>query len=250
MASESKLIENLVLVRCKIDTAARRSGRTADDITFVAVTKYVTSDIVRQLVAAGCRDLGESRPQQLWSNAEVLGDLAGDNTSIHFGSVESPIRWHLIGHLQRNKIQRTLPVVSLIHSGDSMRLLDAVDQAASRLNRRAAMLIEVNISSDTTKHGFKPDEVEPVFAKIAALSSLQIRGLMCMASREGDLDQARREFAALRELRDRLRPMAPPTIVLQELSMGMSGDFEVAIEEGATMVRIGSALFEGIAQSS
>jgi len=250
MASESKLIENLVLIHCKIDAAARRSGRTADDITFVAVTKYVTSDVVRQLVAAGCRDLGESRPQELWSNAEVLGDFAGDNTSTHFDSAGSLIRWHLIGHLQRNKIQRTLPIVSLIHSGDSMRLLEAVDQAASRLNRRAAMLIEVNVSGDATKHGFKPHEVEPAFAKIAALSSLQIRGLMCMASREGDLDQARREFAALRELRDRLCPMAPPNIVLRELSMGMSGDFEVAIEEGATMVRIGSALFEGISQSS
>ncbi len=112
------------------------------------------------------------------------------------------------------------------------------------------MLIEVNISGDATKHGFKPTEVQPALVKIAELTSVQIKGLMCMASRQGDLDQARREFAALRELRDRLHQVSLPNISLQELSMGMSGDFEVAIKEGATMLRIGSALFQGIDRES
>lgn len=139
-----------------------------------------------------------------------------------------------------------MQLVSLIHSGDSLRILEAIDQAASKLGRRIPTLIEINISGDPTKHGFQPAEVEPALASMAALTSLQIRGLMCMASREGDLSQARLEFAALRELRDQLKSIAPPNINLSELSMGMSGDFEIAIEEGATMVRVGSALFEGL----
>jgi PLP dependent protein len=233
MVANPRLVENLNGIRSRIAAAARRSGRTADQITLVAVTKYVTADIASQLVSAGCHDLGESRPQELWSKAEALQKSAA-------------IHWHLIGHLQRNKVPRTLPLTSLIHSGDSLRLIQAVDEAASNLNRRIAMLIEVNICGDSTKHGFKPDEVEPALGTLAALKSVDIRGLMCMASREGDLDQARREFVSLRELRNRIKSLAPPNISLEELSMGMSGDFEVAIEEGATMVRVGSALFEGL----
>lgn len=232
MPSIAQLAANLSLVKQRIADAAGRSGRSADEITLVAVTKYVNSQLVRELVAAGCHDFGESRPQVLWEKAESLANQS--------------VRWHLIGHLQRNKAERTVPLVSLIHSGDSLRLLQAIDKAALALARRASVLIEVNISGDATKHGFAPAEVEPHLATIANFSHIEIRGLMCMASREGNLDQARREFAYLREMRDRLRSNAPPQIKLDELSMGMSGDFEVAIEEGATIVRVGSALFEGI----
>ena len=163
-----------------------------------------------------------------------------------------PMRWHLIGHLQRNKVPRTLPLVSLIHSGDSLRLLEAIDQdAAAQCSRRVPVLIEVNISGDATKHGFKPDEVEPNLAAIAALSAVEVRGLMSMASREDDVDSSpRTNSPSLRELRDQLANKSRRRdIKLDELSMGMSGDFEAAIEEGATIVRIGSALFEGIDQS-
>jgi hypothetical protein len=242
-----KLTENLAAVRGRIAQAAHRSGRTADDITLVAITKYVTADIARQLVAAGCHNLGESRPQQLWAKAEMLSSPLGNHGLAHDAAVEQSIRWHLVGHLQRNKVQRTLPLVSLIHSGDSLRLLQAVNQSAASLKRSIPILLEVNISGDAAKHGFKPAEIEPALASMAALSSLEICGLMCMASREGDLSQARREFAELRKLRDRLQHVAPPNITLRELSMGMSSDYEVAVEEGATIVRIGSALFEGIA---
>ncbi len=203
----------------------------------MGVTKTVDAKIAQMLVAAGCRDLGESRPQELWAKAAAIQDPSPENA----------VRWHMIGHLQRNKVRRTLPLVSLIHSVDSLRLLEEIDREAHTLQRPAAVLLEVNISGDHTKHGFRPNEVEPQLPEMARFEHVAIRGLMCMASREGDLPQARREFAALRELRDRLQRSAPPNIRLAELSMGMSGDYEIAIEEGATLVRVGSALFEGIA---
>jgi PLP dependent protein len=225
----ARIAENVARIRGRIADAASRSGRPADAVTLVAVTKYVSPDTVRPLVDAGCRDLGESRPQQLWERAAQLADL--------------PIRWHLIGHLQRNKVRRTLPLVAMIHSVDSPRLLAAIDE--ERLPP-LPVLLEIHISSEDAKSGFAPDEIEPLLARAADYRNISIRGLMGMASLEGGLDVARREFAALRELRDRLRAKCPPGVTLDELSMGMSGDFEVAIEEGATFVRVGSALFEGL----
>lgn len=222
--------DRLAEVRTRIAAAAGRSGRSAAEITLVAVTKYVGVEVARRLAAAGCRTLGESRPQELWHKAEELADEA--------------IEWHLIGHLQRNKIARTLPLVRLIHSGDSLRLLQAVDAEAERAGLGPVpMLVEVNISGDAAKHGFQPEELEPLGASLAELPRLAVGGLMGMASREGDLDAARRDFANLRSLRDRLRAVWPDGERLDALSMGMSGDFEVAIEEGATIVRIGSLLF-------
>jgi pyridoxal phosphate enzyme (YggS family) len=152
----------------------------------------------------------------------------------------------MIGHLQRNKARRTLPHVTLLHSGDSLRLLQAVDRLSQEAGRVTDVLVEVNVSGDTTKHGFQGEEVEPLLPKLAGLHGLRIRGLMAMASWGGSLDEARQDFIRLRKLRDRLATSCPSEISLDELSMGMSGDFEVAIEEGATLVRIGSALYEGI----
>lgn len=228
----SQIAENLARVRQQIADAAVQAGRRAEDVKLIGVTKYVTADAARDLFAAGLADLGESRPQELWRKAE---SLPGE-----------PIRWHLIGHLQRNKIRRTLSLTTMIHSGDSLRLLEALDQEAAALSRTCEVLLEVNISGDQAKHGFSPAELPALMPQIGNLSHLRIRGLMGMASLEGDRDRARREFASLRELRDRLRTNCPPQIDLIELSMGMSGDFAEAIAEGATMVRIGSALFEGL----
>ncbi len=224
-----RIAENVARVREQIADAAGRSGRTADRITLVAVTKYVSADMVRPLAAAGCADLGESRPQQLWEKAAALADL--------------PVRWHMIGHLQRNKIRRTLPLAAMIHSIDSVRLLSAIEEEQAP---PVPVLLEVNISGEEAKHGFQPEAIEPLLAELAAYRRVAVRGLMCMAGLEGGLDAARRDFAALRALRDRLRPRCPPGMAMDELSMGMSGDFEAAIEEGATLVRIGSALFEGV----
>ncbi len=228
----ARIAENLRQVRERMDAAAVRSGRRGEDIRLVAVTKYVGPAEIRALVAAGCTVLGESRPQQLWERAEQLADL--------------PIRWHLVGHLQRNKIRRTLPLVAMIHSIDSPRLAKAIEQTAGELSLRVPVLLEVNASGEAAKGGFAPDEIEPEMGKLAECRHLEIRGLMCMAALEGGLDTARRNFAALRTLRDCLRANCPTGIALDELSMGMSGDYEVAIEEGATIVRVGSALFEGI----
>ncbi len=237
MVDFKRLTENLTAIRERIASAAKRSGRSAGEIRMVAVTKYVDAEIALALIAAGCHELGESRPQELWAKADALKSEAAMNKAI---------RWHLIGHLQRNKIERTLPLVSLIHSGDSVRLLQAVSAAVAKTNHAAPVLLEINISGESTKHGFSAAEIERDLETITEMRSVEVRGLMCMASREGDIDQARREFAALRELRDRLSKIANGNIKPYELSMGMSGDFEAAIEEGATIVRIGSALFDGI----
>jgi pyridoxal phosphate enzyme (YggS family) len=225
----ARIAENVARVRGRIADAAARSGRPASQITLVAVTKYVSAAMVRPLIAAGCIDLGESRPQQLWEKAAALGDL--------------PVRWHLIGHLQRNKVRRTLPLVTMIHSVDSPRLLAAIEEEPAAT---LPVLLEVNISGETAKQGLAPEAIEPFLAQAAGCRKVAIRGLMGMAGLEGGLETARRDFAALRELRDRLRPRCPTGMTLDELSMGMSGDFEVAIEEGATIVRVGSSLFEGI----
>jgi pyridoxal phosphate enzyme (YggS family) len=229
-----RIVENLSQVRQRIAEAARRSGRSADDIKLVAVTKYVEASTVRALVGAGCRDLGESRPQELWIKAEELADL--------------PVNWHLIGHLQRNKVERTLRLVSLIHSVDSLRLLTAINEAAAQSPCTPAVLLEVNISGDRSKHGFSPDEIGRSLPEIAAFDCVRVRGLMAMAGRDRDLESARRDFARLRQLRDRLSRDLPAGVSLDEMSMGMSGDFEVAIEERATIVRVGSALFKGVSE--
>jgi hypothetical protein len=228
----ARIAANLADVRGRMAEAARRAGRSAETVSLVAVTKYVGPAAIEALLAAGCRDLGESRPQQLWQRATLWP--------------EAGIRWHLIGHLQRNKVRRTLPLVAVVQSVDSHRLAEAIHEEATALQRRAKVLLEVNTSGETAKHGFAPDELASLLPRLAAMDALSIGGLMCMARLDGDLDDARRDFAALRELRDRLRRDAPPGTTLDALSMGMSGDFEVAIEEGATLVRVGSALFEGI----
>lgn len=227
-----RLADNLAGVRARIADAAQRSGRPAEAITLVAVTKYVPVDVAAALVDAGCNDLGESRPQELWSKAAALADRS--------------VRWHLIGHLQRNKIRRTLPLLHRMHSVDSPRVLSALEEEAGNLGLSAAVLLEVNISGDATKTGLPPAEIAPLLVAAGSYPHVSIRGLMGMASLTGGLSAAARDFASLRELRDSLSPNLPPGVSLAELSMGMSDDFEVAIAEGATIIRIGSALVEGI----
>lgn len=226
----TQLRENLDRVREMIAEAAKASGRVAEDVCLIGVTKYVDIETTQALYELGCHDLGESRPQQLWSKSEAMAHL-------------SP-RWHMIGHLQRNKTKRTIPLLSVLHSGDSLRLLQAVHDDWPHAEPLPT-LIEVNISGDSAKHGFPPAEIPPTLRQIAALNHLKIVGLMGMASLEGGRDQAQKDFAALRELRNTLQSDCPDEISLDELSMGMSHDFDLAIQEGATMVRVGSSLFEG-----
>lgn len=231
MPAAARIAENVAEVRQRIAAAATRSGRPAEAITLLAVTKYVGPDEIRAVVAAGCRDLGESRPQQLCERAT--------------GLVDSSVRWHMVGHLQRNKVRRTLPLVHLVHSVDSLTLVETIDRIAGELSMRGSVLLEVNISGEDSKSGLDPSAVEPLLAELPNYPHVSVRGLMGMAALEGGPDTARRNFAALRELRDQLLPHLPEGVCLDDLSMGMSGDYELAIEEGATIVRVGSALFAG-----
>ncbi len=232
MIDKSRLAANLAAVQERIRDAARKSGREASEVKLVAVTKYVTADVARALVELGALDLGESRPQELWYKAEMLADL--------------PVRWHLIGHLQRNKLRRTLPFVSLLHSADSPRILAALEEEAGLQRRNVGLLLEVNISGEPSKTGMTGEQLHEIAARWGDWPHLRIAGLMGMASREGDDFAARLEFESLRRLRDELRAESGDVSSFPELSMGMSGDFEIAIAAGATLVRIGSALFEGI----
>lgn len=228
--SHSRLEENLRRIRQRIAAAAVDSGRKPHEVRFIAVTKYVDSPEARSVALAGCSDLGESRPQELWRKAEQLADI--------------PISWHLIGPLQTNKIRRTLPVVSLIHSIGGLRLLAALNEEAQKQQRNVQGLLEVNISGETAKQGFMPTEVAAIVARLDDFPHVTICGLMGMASAQARPGQARREFASLRELRETLIQQFPSAARFHELSMGMSGDFEDAIAEGATWVRLGSALFD------
>jgi len=223
---------NVANVRERIAVAAEKDGRTVDDIQLVAVSKYFGVAESAALLAAGCPVLGESRPQQLWEKAEA-NELATAG-------------WHLIGHLQRNKVRRTLPLVSLIHSVDSLRLLKSINEIAQQLDLIASVLLEVNCSGETEKHGLEPDDLKRLLEVAPEYPHVVIRGLMTMAAREGGESVAAENFSKLRQLRDEVAPQCPPEVSLGELSMGMSHDFETAIREGATIVRVGSLLFDGI----
>jgi pyridoxal phosphate enzyme (YggS family) len=178
----------------------------------------------------GVPDLGENRPQELWRKAEELKDR--------------PIRWHMIGHLQRNKVERTLPLTHLIHGIDSPRLLESVASEVLKRGLTPRVLFQVNISQEEQKHGFDPKEL---ITLNPTLPSVEIVGLMGMAALTDDAEQSRPAFRELRQLRDRLRTeWGEAGRPLTHLSMGMSGDFEVAVEEGATLVRVGTTLFEGL----
>ena len=203
-------------------------------MTLVAVTKKWPAELVRPLVAAGAVDLGENYPQELWKKVEALADLPGT------------LRWHLIGHLQSNKARRTMPMVAMIHAVDSLKLLKTLNDLAGEQGEAKAprVCLQVNTSGEEAKHGWSGAQILEDSAAIAACRSIPIVGLMTMAAWGTDAETARPSFVTLRETRDALALRTG--LSLPELSMGMSGDFETAIEEGATLVRVGSALFEGV----
>lgn len=233
MSEIAKTVRNNFLqVRQRVEQAAIDAGRDATEVQIVGVTKYVDADVVKMLFEAGCQNIGESRPQVLVGKANALKDI--------------DITWHMVGHLQRNKVAKTLEHTSIIHSVDSVRLATAIDRIACEHNRMVEILLEVNVSGDAAKQGFEASELSISISQLAALKNVRLRGLMCMAGLTSDEAETRTQFAALRELRDQLQLKLPTGHEFTELSMGMSGDFEMAIAEGATMVRIGSILFEGL----
>ena len=225
---------NLAAIEERIAHATASAGRPEGSVKLIGVTKYVGAAETAALVAAGCRRLGESRPQQFWSKA--------DSPELSKYDLE----WHLIGHLQRNKVARTVALGPLIHGVDSNRILMAINKAAEVAGTTAKVLLEVNCSGDSEKHGILPERLAKDVEELGVFGNVRVRGLMTMAARDGGTDTARRNFALLRKLRDKVAPLTPEGHTLDELSMGMSGDFEQAILEGSTLVRIGSALWEGI----
>ncbi|MDR1492744.1 MAG: YggS family pyridoxal phosphate-dependent enzyme [Planctomycetaceae bacterium] len=232
-----QIADNLSAVKAKISDAALRSGRAADSVTLVAVSKYLKKDddAMHALLAAECYDLGESRPQTLLEKAE------------YFSKQKSKIRWHQIGSLQKNKVRKILPHVSLVHSIDSAELLETIDRIVGEESLPPAHgLLEINISGDVTKRGFSPRDIIFVLETISKLRHIRIDGLMCMSGLYSANKERREEFAATRRLAEKLTPLCPNNCRMTKLSMGMSDDFPLAVQEGATIVRVGSLLFDGI----
>lgn len=213
--------------------AAKAAGRGPEEIRVVGVTKYVGHEEAMALVEAGCLDLGESRPQEVWEKASRL---------------PAAVRWHLIGHLQRNKVRRTLPQIHLLHSLDSSRLADEIHKESLTQGIRAAVLLEIQIAQDATKTGMPPREAEIWFESYVSddirRRHMDVRGLMGMSSLGAEISQVGREFAFLRNQMEAWNQRFG--MQMSELSMGMSQDYAIAIAEGATIVRIGSRLFEGL----
>jgi len=227
------LAERIVLVRGRIAAAAERAGRGPDEVTLVAVTKRISPEVVSAAHTAGLTTFGENRVQEAQSKRAVL-DLPG-------------VRWELVGHLQTNKVAAALVSFDRIHSVDNVRLALALESRAGAQGQVMPILLEVNVAGEASKTGFSPAELPDAARAILALSHVQIEGLMTVAPMAANPDDVRPIFARLRGLRDLLRREAPTPLGAdggwRELSMGMTDDFEVAIEEGATLVRIGRAIF-------
>ncbi len=219
---------DLAAVRSRIAGAAARAGRRAEDVAIVAVTKGHPLEQAREAAAAGLLDLGENRVQEALAKQEAWPD--------------APVRWHMIGHLQRNKAKLAVGRFVLIHSLDSLRLADALEAAAAAAGVVQEVLVEVNVARESQKSGAAPEEAPGLVAHAAGLPHLVVRGLMTMAPYDAPPEVQHRVFGGLRELRDRIARGAG-LATLSQLSMGMSGDFEAAVEEGATMVRLGTILF-------
>ena len=217
---------HLSAIREKISASARRAGRDPSSVRLVAVSKTHPAGAVVDAAAAGQTVFGESRVQE--ARDKIPACPPG-------------LEWHFIGHLQKNKVRQALPLFSFFHSVDSTALAEAVNRIAGETGQKVEGLLEVNVSGEDTKLGFTPDQLRSEFPALGKLPHLRIRGLMTMAPYSDNPEDARPVFRALRELRDELQSAhAHP---LPELSMGMSGDFEPAIEEGATLVRVGSSIF-------
>ena len=220
------IAENVRNVRQRIENACRRAGRSPDEVTLVAVTKAFSTEEIRQAVEAGVFDIAENYVQELRRKREALNDPR--------------IRWHFIGHLQSNKVKFIAEWIHLIHSVDSVRLGREISSQASRLNRTIDCLVEVNTTGEKSKFGISGGEVVHVVKELNTLQNVRTLGLMTVGEFTPDPNDSRPAFRTLRELRERMKENG---IGLTHLSMGMTNDFETAIEEGATIVRIGTAIF-------
>ncbi len=235
--TSQQIAENLNRVRQRISVACDRVGRDPQDVQLVCVTKYALPEWIECLLECGQTVLGESRPQQLEQRA---------------GDFPAHIQWHLLGQLQRNKVRRTLAAATVVHSVDSLKLLNRIETIAIDEGRRPKVLLQVNLSGNSAKHGFTPESLDAEWPRVCELGQTHVAGLMTMAHQADDLHHTRTTFETLRDVADRLGTarVEQGGKPLSELSMGMSNDFEIAVEAGATLVRIGRTLFEGLADPS
>jgi pyridoxal phosphate enzyme (YggS family) len=222
----SHIARNLEDVRSRIAAAARRAGRDPGAVRLVAVSKTVDLDRIREALAAGQRLFGENYVQEARDKIAVLGSEAN---------------WHLVGHLQTKKAKAAVELFDLIHSVDRLKLAQALDQAAARSGKVQEILLQVNLAGEESKSGAAPEDLPELLQQVSRLSQVRVLGLMTMPPWLADPEAVRPYFRALREWRDRCRTHTG--LPLEELSMGMSGDFEVAVEEGATLVRVGTSIF-------
>ena len=216
-------------VKDRIRRAAESCNRDADSIKLVAVSKTIAAETVREAIEAGVTILGENYVQEARDKFVAL--------------VQYPVSWHFIGHLQSNKAKYAVRLFDLIHSVDSLKLARELDKQAAKLEKIQQILVQVNISGEDTKSGISADESPRLIEEISQLKNLAVKGLMTMPPYFYQPEKVQPFFAALRELRDQIKAQSLPGVSLDELSMGMTGDFEVAIKEGATLVRIGTAIF-------
>jgi PLP dependent protein len=230
LTTEQTIAQNLAEVRGRIDAAARRAGRAPAAVTLVAVSKTFSADHVRAAWTAGQRDFGENKLQEAEQKIASTTDLSG-------------ARWHLIGHLQSNKARKAAAPFAVIHSIDSVDLLNRVDAAAAEQGARPEVLVQADLAGEATKHGAAGQEVEQLVRRALEARAVRLAGLMLLPPWNENQEVTRPWFVKLRGLRDRLIAEGIPAGALEHLSMGMSHDFEAAVEEGATMVRVGTAIF-------
>jgi pyridoxal phosphate enzyme (YggS family) len=226
------IADQLALIRDRISAAARRAGRNPDDIFLMAVCKTFPAEAIKKAYAAGQRLFGENRVQEFAEKFPAVANLPG-------------ARFHMIGHLQSNKAAKAVEIFHAVDSIDSVKLAQRLNDAAQKLSKSLDLLIEINVGSEEAKSGLDPDapEVEAILSQASQWKHLNIRGLMTVPPFTDDPEGARPYFRTLRELRDRLDARKLPNVSLDVLSMGMSHDFEIAVEEGSTCVRIGTAIF-------
>ncbi len=225
-----QLRQNIATIQARIDQACADAGRDPQEVRLLPVSKTHPAEYLRLAYAAGCRMLGENKVQeahQKWQELEDLTDL----------------KWSVIGHLQTNKAKYVARFASEFHALDSLRLAQALDQRLTIEDRYLDVLVQINTSGEESKYGINPEQAPELIAQLGEFSRLRVRGLMTLAMNSADREAVRGCFIQLRELRDSLQAIAPAGMQLTELSMGMSGDFELAIAEGATIVRIGQAIF-------
>lgn len=220
--------QNLYEVRTNIENVCKKAKRDTDEVTLIAVSKTKPVEMLQEAYAEGCRDFGENKVQELVDKYEVM---------------PKDIKWHMIGHLQRNKVKYIVDKVYMIHSVDSLRLAEEISKEACKKNVTVSVLIEVNVAGEETKFGVMPSELEELARQIAVLPGIAVKGLMTIAPFVDDPEDNRRYFASLKQLSVDITKKNIDNITMNVLSMGMTGDYTVAIEEGASYVRIGTGIF-------